>query len=585
MTRTASDDTPTPSEPEVPDGRDGTTSRIALGAAACGALLLVAGPLVGVADVPAAFTSWPLLTLLAVLPVAVAAVLLARGLSSAAAAVLIASAVFAPGRLLLDLQTAADAFAASRPELLRPTSLEPISAASGAWVLVAGHVLVLVAGALAATAGGVLVEQDDPDEQSGQRGRFGRAAAVGVVALVALLTTPFSSTDPFLLARGPLDSPGLAVAGGLLIALAAPVAGALAALSSSPSHRRWGLAGTALALAAVALPPLVAGLVAADLGVTWGPVVVLLAAAGFAALAVAQGREESPQDRTALAAGAPLTVELAGQQRLQTAAGALGLLAGVLAVAGGLTSQIVVPEGVPAPEHFAGRPLLPAGVVVGLLGLALLVRASASAARPAFVVALAALPLAASSALDAVLAATSVVPSQLNSAWSEPDALRPGTGAWLTVAALVLGVLAAAFGTLAGAVEREETGGGRQRSTLPLIATGGVAALLAIGAFTLPALRADDFVAPAVSDLGTASWGLLVALLTVLAAVGFALVSRPPRAAALLLGAALVVGVKALELPLTGARVAGAVPGPGTWLAAASVVALVVAATTSLSRR
>jgi hypothetical protein len=585
MTRTASDDTPAPSEPDVPDGREGTTARIALAAAAGGAALLVAGPLIGVADVPAAFASWPLLALLAVLPVAVAAALLARGLPSAAAAVLIASAVFAPGRLLLDLQTALDATSASRPELLRPTSLEAVSAAPGAWALVAGHLLVLVAGVLAATAGGVLVEQDDPDEQSGQRGRFGRAVAVGVVALVALLTTPFSSADPLLLARGPLDSPGLAVAGGLLIALAATVAGALAALSSSPAHRRWGLAGTALALAAVALPPLVAGLVVDDLGVTWGPVVVLIAAAGFAALAVVQGREESAEDRAALAAGAPLTVELAGRQRLQTGAGSLGLLAGALAVAGALTPQIVVPEGVPTPEDFADRLLLPAGVVVGLLGLALLVRAGATAARPAFVVALAALPLAAAAALDAVFAATSIIPSQLDSSWSEPDALRPGTGAWLTAAALVLGVLAAALAALAGAVEREETGGGRQQPTLPLIATGAVAALLALGAFTLPALRAEGFVAPAVWDFGIASWGLVVALLAVLAAVGFALVSRPPRAAALLFGAALVVGVKALELPLTGARVAGAAPGPGTWLAAASVVALVVAATTAASRR
>ena len=44
------------------------------------------------------------------------------------------------------------------------------------------------------------------------------------------------------------------------------------------------------------------------------------------------------------------------------------------------------------------------------------------------------------------------------------------------------------------------------------------------------------------------------------------------------LGAALLVGVRALELPLTGAGVEGAVAAPGTWLALASVASLLVAA-------
>jgi hypothetical protein len=43
-------------------------------------------------------------------------------------------------------------------------------------------------------------------------------------------------------------------------------------------------------------------------------------------------------------------------------------------------------------------------------------------------------------------------------------------------------------------------------------------------------------------------------------------------------GLALLLGVRALELPLTGGRVEGAVAAPGTWLALAAVAALLVAA-------
>ncbi|MEU4742740.1 hypothetical protein AB0G02_20060, partial [Actinosynnema sp. NPDC023658] len=66
------------------------------------------------------------------------------------------------------------------------------------------------------------------------------------------------------------------------------------------------------------------------------------------------------------------------------------------------------------------------------------------------------------------------------------------------------------------------------------------------------------------------------ALLTAVVAAGVALKARPGRGAALLLGAAVLTGVRALEYPLTAARVVEAAPGPGLWLAVAATVAFLI---------
>jgi hypothetical protein len=67
-------------------------------------------------------------------------------------------------------------------------------------------------------------------------------------------------------------------------------------------------------------------------------------------------------------------------------------------------------------------------------------------------------------------------------------------------------------------------------------------------------------------------------MVVVIAAGLLATVARPHRATALLLGAAAVVGVHALELPMTSDRVRDAGAGSGTWLAIAAFLAFLIAA-------
>jgi hypothetical protein len=160
-------------------------------------------------------------------------------------------------------------------------------------------------------------------------------------------------------------------------------------------------------------------------------------------------------------------------------------------------------------------------------------------------------------------------------------------GVWFTGLAMIIAAVAAGLAALAGAVERDDVDLTERGANLAVIVPAAAAVLLAIGAFGLPAVRAPDFVAPGIwSEFRLASWGLLVALVVVIVVAVLAPGSRPAQAASLLLGAAALVGIHLLELPLTGARAANATAGQGTWLSVACAAALVAAAiAATISRR
>lgn len=524
---------------------------MAVGLAVLGSVLAAVAPVLGVVDAaaPPAFTAWPLLAALALLPSALAVAFLARGRETTSAAVLVAPAVFAVGRLFNDLQVVVDAVDTSRPELFRPTSLDELAPTVGAWLLVVGHVLVIAAGAAGAAVLG------EPDAR-GERVGFVLPATAGLVAAVGLFTAPFTSTDAFIPARGPFESPALVMVGGLLVTAAAPVLAVLAASAATPEVRRGGLLGLAAVLVGLALPPVAVAVATDPVGVAPGPFLVLAAAVALSwPQRVRSGERHEP--------------ELPGPRRLHVIAGCLGLVAALAAVAGAVADHLVLPEGLPVPTDYAARLLWPAAVVVGGLAVGVLAK---GVVRPAFVVATATVPPAAAGALDAVFAATRV------------EAVEPGAGVWFTVLAVVAAGAAALVAALAGAVERDEAGTGGAEPSLPLIAGTLIAALLALGAFGMPVLQASDYVPVGAFSFRAGSWGLLVALVAVVAAAGIALKARRNQGAALLLGASLVTVVRVLEYPLTAGRVAEAAPGPGLWLAAAAGVAFLVSAALRTAR-
>ncbi|XVV03181.1 hypothetical protein ACQPW3_38570 [Actinosynnema sp. CA-248983] len=520
--------------------------RAALGLAAAGAVCGAIGPVLSVVDdtAPPAFTAWPLLALLAVLPVAVASYYYVRGRATTGAAVLAPLGALAVCRFLVDLEIALDPVGVSRPELLRVTTLAAPEPAAGLWVLLAGHVLTAAAAVVAVTR---------LETEGGRGGRFALATAAAVAAVGGLLSPPFVSVDPFLRNGSVLDAPGSALVGGLLLLVVVPVATLLAASSADDDVRTGGLLGVALTLPALVAPGLAAVAAVDEVFLAAGPVVVMIGAVGlvFAALlpaGVLKGHEGT----------------LPGLRRLNAIVAVLGLAAGALFVIGALTPHLSVPEGLTAPTDYAARLLWPAAAFT-LLALA-------PKARPAFIAATAAVPLAAGLSLDAVFAATQVA------------TVLPGPGVWFTTVGVIFAIAAVITAVVAGAAERDEEEVDTSSPSLPLIAVALIAGLVAIGAFALPVVRAPDLTPITALGLRVGSWGLLIALVAVLGAIALALVSRPVKGAALLLGAAGVTVTRALEYPLTASRAADTAPGPGLWLAVAATVALVIAAAVRTAR-
>jgi len=534
--------------------------RISWALASAGGLLLAVGPLLGVVKgAEPAFTSWPLLALLALAPPVVAGVLLFRGRPFVAAGLIAALGVFAVGRLASDLQIAVDAMAVARPELFRPTTLLAVTPSAGLWLLIAGHVLVIAGGALAAGRAGMPADESEPPTL------MGLPVFVAAWATIGLFGKPFTSTDPFQLDRGPWDLPVVGLTGGLLVALAAPLATALAASSPDPDTRQGGMIGVTLALLAVAVPPLAVGTVAPGLGISAGPLIAFSAALVLPAMPLVartarllRGKRDKTRDPA-----------LPSVQRVHVAVGVFAVLSAAAMLVGAALPQLVLASGAVAPDLASANLLWAAGSVFCVLGLLMFVPSAAAVVRPALVGGYFAMQLAAAGATEPVLAA-----NQLGVA-------QPGAGFWLMIAELPLGTLTLVCVGLAGAIEREGTDVGK-REQVPVAELGAVllAGLFAAGAFALPTVRGDKYTSPTFIPDGdpAVSWALLISFIVLILLLSAAFRSRPARGAASLVGAALLLGVRALDLPLTGGPIDGAVAAPGTWLALASVAALLVAA-------
>jgi hypothetical protein len=545
-----------------------TRLRIALGVAVVGAGLLIAGPIVGLVhgDPDAGYASTALLVLLAVAGPLLAVGLIAAGRALTAASVLVGAGLLAPGRAVADLIFAQDALLASRPEFLVPTDLTPIEPASGIWILIAGHLATAVAGVLAAGRGGAgrdsaygLELDADVTSVGSRRRALGWALGLGTVSVVGLFMPPFSSSNAFMLDHGLLGSPTLNRVGMLLVAAAVLGGCVFAASAGRPATALGVVLGVTIAAAGVTVPSIVAGLSVEMLRPAPGPYLTLVPLVLLAGLITRTGREAGQDQRTG-----ELRLE-SGRVHLVT--GVLGVLAGVAALIGAFAPQLVV-EGIEAPVTYANRQLIPAGILVGALGAALLHHRWAAAVRPAFVVSLASIVLVAAAALDAAFTGSGSL-----------ETISVGPGVWFTALALLIAAAAAISSAVAGGAERDDVDLTERTFHLPVAAPVTAAILFSVGAFGFPVIAAPGLVAPGIwTEFRLASWGLLIAMVVVVGAGVLAARSRPARAAALLLGAAAVVGVHALEFPLTGDRADGASAASGTWLSLACCLAFLVAA-------
>lgn len=565
--------------------RDSVSLWAALAASGAAAVLLAFGatmPVLSGAD--PGFGSGPLLVVLAVLPLGVALVCVLLGRASAGAGVLVGVAALAPGRAVMDLQFAVDASAATRPELYLATDLASPAPMAGLWLLLAGHVATGAAGVLANAAARNGAEGDQAaDELTGWRQRWMLVAVgAGVVAAFGVLMAPIASDDVYLLARNAFEGPLVALAGYVLLAGAIPLVAALVMSSRGDSaFARGGLVGLATGVVCVTVPNLAAGLSLDTAGVSAGPVIALVGAAGLVAVAAVR----SGDGAVASAEGSAENGDRAGEarvpglRRLQAATGLLAVITAACAVAGASTAQLMPIAGLSAPESPSRWLLFAAGVGVGLLGLAMFVPRAAMLVRPVLSVLWAGVLLAGTAVLDTAIAADSL-----------PVAISAGPGMLWTWLAMLAAVVTACCSVVTGFVERDDVGAtgapeGADTPALglnmlvPLTAT----AVLAVVAFSTPVLTAPDYVVPGLwSHFGTPSWGLLAGVLAVLGALVLATRSRPLPAAGLLIGTAGVLGLHAAALPLS--EIDGARAATGVWFALAAAVAALATAALVLSR-
>jgi hypothetical protein len=573
-----------PREPHSAIGRLGwratpTRLRIALLVSIAGAVLTCVGVRMGlvVDGPPPAFASGPLLIVLAVAPAVLAVGGVLLGHAPTAAGILAGTALLAPGLALIDAQFLSEALDAARPEIMVPTSLAALTPANGLYLLLAGHVLAAVAGVLAVGRAGAGLDSDyyaalDASIDVRARGRaVGWALAFGAIAALGLLFSPFRSDNAFIVAHDLIAGPSLVRYGGLLVVLTVLGGCVLAAGSPRPPVARGIAIGLFAGLSWLVVPQL-----AAVWSVDWlhaepWPLLTIVPVGLFvAALFLIRGDRPDADE-----------IEL-DTSPLHLVTGILGVLTGVAALIGSFGALVVLDSVGDQPVSYANRQLLPAGILIILLAVLLFTR-WAGAIRPAFVVALGSVAVVGVAALDAAFTATTAGNLTVGLPVAPPE-LHVGAGGWFTVAAVVFAAAAAVVAGVAGGAERDDVDLSRRTFHSRYAIPAGGAVLFAIGAFASPMITAPDYTAPGIlTEFRLSSWGLLIGLLVVVGAAVVAALARPVRAAALLFGAAVVVGVHLLETPMTGDRVAGAQAGAGTWLSLACLVALLVAAVAAMT--
>ncbi|MCU1683508.1 MAG: hypothetical protein JWQ81_4247 [Amycolatopsis sp.] len=587
-----SDERPSASRAQADDTerRPGPILTAALSIEVLAAVALVVGTLLPVVDgaVPG-FGSRPLLVVLAVLPLVVGAAFVLTRRHAAVAGLLMGLAVIAPGRLLLDLQFLTDSSTATRPELYLPTVLVNTGAGAGLWALLAGHVLTIIAGLVAARF--ARAQTESVGGQVPERRRwllFSSFAAV--VAGVGLLMAPMGSDDSNLVARGAFEGSLLVLGGCLVLAFGLLLAVVMAMGSPVDGIARGTLLGLVAGLLAVVVPDLAAGWSVPALHVAPGPIAVVVAAVALAGVAFLGAGESVDEGET--------EEDLAGEARVpglfwwQLTTGVLAVLTAGAAFAGGLLAQVTAVSGLPVPQSPARPVLMIAGGLVGVLGLLVVLPVTSRLVRPVLSAAWVGVLLSGAAVLGTALVATRIAADY-----------SAGPGVIFTCVAMLGASLTAGCSVITGVVERDtddetdeaveavESFEGITKPPAPaefdLAAMAGssllmplvVAAILAVGAFGLPTFTAPDYVSPGLwSNFETSSWGLVAALATVLGAAALALGSRSFAAAGLLVGAAAVIALRAAELPFVGGSVAGSTVGIGFWLALACVLALLFAA-------
>ena len=513
-----------------------------------------------------------------------------------AAALLAGYGAVALGLTVLDLALLSDPIDANRLELFRPLSAAMLDATPGAYVLLVGHAVSVLAG----VAGWSAVHRaglGDGYGHSVYSEHVGRAAAgrvgpmlagllgaFGVLAAVAAFASLYRSSDPVVIVTAVVESPVFVAVGSAVVGIAALVVAASALAALSPQVASGASVGAGLGVLGFAGVGLLAGLgtgdrVDAGLGAYLGTVAglgLLVCGAVLAPVAAARDRRalERAQQRETGARGVR-GVAGPGTTRWHAAAGTAGVLSGVLLVVGSLLPILETDSGIAAPQILATRVVLVAGFVMILGSVPLLFSEFASAARP-FV---------SMFWLGAVAAAAAVLQSVVLA--EDVEGVSTGVGALAIIVGVVAAAAAGVLALFAGSAERDDVDTSQDTATDGVVLGTGLfgAVLLAVG-LALPLYRGSDLTAATVTEFpwGWDTWGQMLLAVGVLVAAVVAARARSARGAVLLAAAAVAGIVHLSSWPLTSARATDPEMGPGVLPSVAGIVVLAVAAALSARR-
>ncbi|OZC72667.1 hypothetical protein CH306_03185 [Rhodococcus sp. 15-725-2-2b] len=531
-----------------------------------------------------------------VLVVIGAAVGLAGKRVELAAALLAGYGAVALGFTLLDVALLSDPIDANRLELFRPLSAAMLDATPGAYVLLVGHAVSVLAG----VAGWSAVHRaglGDGYGHSVYSEHVGRAAAgrvgpmlagllgaFGVLAAVAAFASLYRSSDPVVIVTAVVESPVFVAVGSAVVGIAALVVAASALAALSPQVASGASVGAGLGVLGFAGVGLLAGLgtgdrVDAGLGAYLGTVAglgLLICGALVAPVAAARDRRalERAQQRETGSRGVR-GVSGPGTTRWHAAAGTVGALSGVLFVLGSLLPILETDSGIAAPQILATRVVLVAGFVMILGSVPLLFSEFASTARP-FV---------SMFWLGAVAAAAAVLQSVVLA--EDVEGVSTGVGALGIIAGVVAAAAAGVLALFAGSAERDDVDTSQDSATDGVVlGTGSIGAVLLAVGLALPLYRGSDLTAATVTEFpwGWDTWGQMLLAVGVIVAAVVAARARSARGAVLLAAAAVAGIVHLSSWPLTSARATDPEMGPGVLPSVAGILVLAVAAALSARR-
>ena len=514
-----------------------------------------------------------------------AAVAHLRGRPALAGGLLVGWGTVATALVILDVHLARHPIDTNRFELFRPNSAARLTPGWGTWVVIAAHVLAVVAAVLGAiTVSRAALddgyEQTESDESAGRTvaARAGAtASALVIVAAVAWAVSLFfpawTSSDstivvPAVIAAGLLF---LAATIALAVTGVAIATGALAA--ASPSVAAGAIVGGGAALFGLSGGRLAAGIADDALSPSAATVLgsiaaVLVVLAGCALPVLTRVRE-----RAVAAAGVhpdrtDSALRPAGVARRHVVAGVAGIATALLTGIGALLPVLSVPDGLDAPQSYATRLVVVGAAVLLVVSVFLLLSEFASLVRPAVGPVLLVVVLADAGVLQAAADGMRI------------PGVEMGVGTIVLIVAVVCAVATGSLVWLAAAAERDDV----DRSVEPVVdrvtaVAGVVAAALSVAALATPLFSGSEAAATSfMFPWGFDTWAQAALAVGIVVVAVVAPRGRPVRGASASVGAAVAMAVYAAGWPLTISRVPDAAIGPAVPLTGLAIVALLALA-------